>query len=151
MSAHLKVRRRRPIVRPLRGPEAVGEERKDRILVVDDEAPIVRCLQRFLTRAGFDVAIALSTAEALSIFEGFRPDMVISDFRMPGMNGADLLAEVKRRSPHTSCVIASGYADLESIRGEVALDDIVCCFLRKPWDNRDLLAQLRALLERRRQ
>jgi DNA-binding NtrC family response regulator len=122
--------------------------RKDRILVVDDEAPIARCLQRFLSRSGFDVAIALGTAEALAMFDGFAPDLVISDFRMPGMNGAELLAEVKRRSPSTSLVIASGYVDLDAVRDEVDLDEI--CFLRKPWDNGDLLAQLRGLIQRGR-
>ncbi len=126
------------------GPECAREGRKDRILVVDDEAPIARCLHRFLSRSGFEVAIALSTAEALAMFDGFSPDLVISDFRMPGMNGAELLAEVKRRSPLTPRVIASGYVDLESIRDEVDLDEI--SFLRKPWDNRDLLALLLGLL-----
>lgn len=132
------------------GPDRAREDRKDRILVVDDEAPIAKCLQRFLTRAGFDVAIALSTAEALGLFDGFSPDLVISDFRMPGMNGVDLLAEVKRRSPLTARMIASGYADLDAVRGDVEVDEVVSCFLRKPWDNQDLLTQLRGLLERRR-
>ena len=120
-----------------------------RILIVDDEAQIVRCLARLLTRRGYEVATAGSGAEALAKLASFDPDLVISDFRMPSMTGAELLAEVKRRLPLTARVILSGYADLNSTLASVNEGE-VCRFLRKPWDDEELLGQIHKLLEDRR-
>ena len=115
------------------------------VLIVDDEPQVARALARTLRRAGFTIQVAASGDEALAALSGFTPDVVISDFRMPGMTGAELLAEVKRRLPLTLRLILSGHADLGSILKSINEGEI-CRFLSKPWDDHELVALLRKLL-----
>jgi DNA-binding NtrC family response regulator len=112
------------------------------LLVVDDEVEIAKALRRLL-RKEFDVELAHTGDEALLVLEKSPIDLVLSDFRMPGMNGAELLAEVERRKPGTARVMLSGYADIEA-SGAPAHDPLIP-FLRKPWDDAVLLATLRKL------
>ncbi len=116
-----------------------------KVLVVDDEKEITAALRRLLKRSGFEVATACSGEEALSALESFNPDLVLSDFRMPGMNGAALLSEVKRRKPMVLRLIISGYADLDSVLASVN-DGEICRFISKPWDDAALPTLLHGLL-----
>jgi response regulator RpfG family c-di-GMP phosphodiesterase len=115
------------------------------ILVVDDDVEVARALRRLL-RGEFKVELAHSGAEALQRLEQQPVELVLSDYRMPNMTGAQLLCEVKKRWPATARVILSGYADIESMLSSVNEGE-VCRFLRKPWDDGELLATLRGLLE----
>jgi two-component system, OmpR family, response regulator VicR len=126
---------------------AASESSSHRILVVDDEVQIARCLRRLLERAGFEVAVAHCPLEALDRLDSFRPDLVLSDFRMPRMSGADLLAEVQRRIPVAIRVVASGYAELEAVQAGVE-QGVICRVLKKPWDDRALVDEIRRLLLR---
>ena len=116
-------------------------------MLVDDEPEVLKSLHRLL-RGRFEVESAPGGHEALAKLDLFRPDVVISDFRMPAMNGAELLAEVKRRSPLTLRLILSGYVDLESLPELISQADI-CRYLHKPWNGREMVALLRALLAER--
>jgi two-component system response regulator VicR len=118
-----------------------------RILVVDDEVQVCKSLKRLL-RAEYEVETATSGEEGLQLLDGYRPDVVISDFRMPGMNGAAFLAEVRRRAPSSLRFILSGYADLDSVLASVNEGEI-CHFLRKPWDQAELLGLLRRMIASR--
>ncbi len=118
------------------------------ILIVDDEIQVAKALGRTLRRADFEVELAGSGAEALAKLATFTPDAVISDFRMPGMSGGELLAEVKRRLPLALRLILSGHADLRSILSSINEGDI-CRFLSKPWDDAEIVALLRKLLAER--
>lgn len=115
------------------------------VLIVDDEVEVARALRRLLRR-DFNVELAHSGSEALRRLEAGPVDLVVSDFRMPSMSGAQLLAEVKKRWPTTVRVILSGFADIESMLSSVNEGE-VCRFLRKPWDDGELLATLHKLLE----
>ncbi len=119
-----------------------------KILLVDDEVEVANALRRLLRRADFEVEIAHSGAEALEKLAVFGPDVIVSDFRMPGMNGAELLAEVKRRAPLVLRLILSGYADLRSILSSIN-EGGICRFITKPWDDDQLIALLRQLLVNR--
>ena len=110
------------------------------LLVVDDEVEVAKALRRLL-RKEFEVALAHTGAEALERLSQGPVDLVLSDFRMPGMSGTELLAEVKLRNPDTVRVLLSGYADLESAP---ARDDTIR-FVRKPWDDAALITLLREL------
>ena len=78
-------------------PEAAsGAMRKPRILVVDDSISIRKFVQRFLDRAGYEVAVAPDGVEALTAMEAEKFDVVITDLEMPVMHGYDLIAEMKR-------------------------------------------------------
>ena len=119
-----------------------------KILLVDDEIQIAKALGRLLRREGYEVEQAASGAEALEKLSAFVPDLVISDFRMAGMNGAELLAEVRKRCPLALRLILSGYADLRSFLSSINEGEI-CRFVTKPWDDATLLALLRQLLASR--
>lgn len=84
-----------------------------RILFVDDEEMILRGLRRMLHgyRDFWDVSYATSGEQALELMEQSDFDVVVSDMRMPGMNGNELLAEAKKRHPSTVRIILSGHAD----------------------------------------
>lgn len=112
------------------------------VLIVDDEVEVGRALRRLL-RKTFSVELASSGGEALERLDRGRVDMVISDFRMPVMNGAELLVAVKARCPRALRVMLSGYSDIEP---QASLEsEGVRCF-RKPWDDLELLTALRLLV-----
>ncbi|QSQ25505.1 response regulator [Pyxidicoccus parkwayensis] len=117
----------------------------ERILIVDDEVQVCRSLLRLFRREGFEVETAEGGPEALLVLDTFRPDVVLSDFRMPRMNGAELLIEVRRRFPRTLRIILSGYADLASVMATVK-DGELCRYITKPWDNDTLAPAIRAML-----
>jgi DNA-binding response OmpR family regulator len=108
-----------------------------KVLVVDDEVEVAKALQRLLRRAQFEVAIATDGASALDALDQFSPDLVISDYRMPAMNGAELVREILRRRPRTVCLLLSGY---------VGADDTACECLAKPFDGKALVASIKLRL-----
>lgn len=116
-----------------------------RVLVVDDELEVAKSLRRLLKREGWEVEIAASGPEGLERLQAFQPDIVVSDFRMPGMSGAEFLAEVKRRAPLTVRIILSGHAELEAVLASVNSGE-VCRFLTKPWEDEALVALLSRML-----
>jgi DNA-binding NtrC family response regulator len=117
----------------------------EKILIVDDEVQVCRSLGRLFRREGFEVETAEGGPEALLMLDTFRPDVVLTDFRMPRMNGAQLLAEVRRRSPRTLRIILSGYSDLVSVMTPLQEGEI-SRFICKPWDNDALAPTIRAML-----
>ncbi|HET6450025.1 MAG TPA: response regulator [Spirochaetia bacterium] len=65
------------------------------VLIVDDEEPNLRLLSRVLTRAGFRAAVATSGEQALSMLEGYRPDLILMDIRLGGMDGLEAIRRIK--------------------------------------------------------
>lgn len=94
---------------------------KARILFVDDDRNILAALQRVLrpTRAEWEVACATSGEAALRMLELQPFDIVISDMRMPGMNGSELFSEVAKRYPSVVRIALSGQADEEITVGAI--------------------------------
>jgi DNA-binding NtrC family response regulator len=116
-----------------------------RILIVDDEVHVVGALRRLLRREGFSLEVAFSGEEALQKLATFEADVVISDFKMRGMNGLELLGQVMRVAPRTVRILISGHADLSSNSGSRG-DGVISHFISKPWDDDRLIADVRALL-----
>ena len=108
------------------------------ILLVDDEPPVLRALQRLLQRAGYRVFTAENGAMALALLASQQVALVVSDFRMPGMNGAQLVHEFKSVQPGLRALIVSGYAEEDGI-------DIEIPRLTKPFRSAELAASLSAL------
>ncbi len=121
----------------------LGQKKRDsfRVLVVDDECGPRESLRVILTPT-YDVTIAKDGCEALEKFTSDAPDMVISDIRMPRMDGIQLLQEVKRQSPETPFILLTGFGTLESAQQAVrtgAYD-----YISKPYnvdDIRDVVAK----------
>ncbi|MCY1021044.1 response regulator [Pyxidicoccus sp. MSG2] len=119
-----------------------------KLLVVDDEPQVAHALRRLFRREGFEVQVAFNGSEALERLKEFSPDIVLTDFRMPGMTGSELLQRVKRSHPLALRLIISGYADFKSVVASVN-DGEICRFISKPWDDAELVTYLKALLRQR--
>jgi CheY-like chemotaxis protein len=82
-----------------------------RILLVDDEAPLLDLLKKYLERLGYEVDSCLTPVEALSRFEadpnGYA--LVLTDLTLPGMNGEEMLTRMRARVPDLPAIVASGY------------------------------------------
>ncbi len=79
-----------------------------RLLCVDDDPKILHLYQLLLGRLGYEVVVAVNGRQALKLLEGNQIDAVISDFQMPGMNGGELAAEIKRLKPQLPVILVSG-------------------------------------------
>ena len=101
------------------------------VVFVDDEKMILSGLRRLLhgQRKNWDISFANSGAEALSILETKPCDVVVSDYRMPGMDGAALLRSIRERYPGTARVILSGQTERQELLNVVLLAHR---FLHKP-------------------
>ncbi len=103
------------------------------VLFVDDDATILAALAATFRHAPVTLHFARSAAEALRTFEEIRPDVVVSDHRMPGTTGVELLETIQHRAPDTFRVLLTGYADVET-----ALDAVnrsqVHRIVTKPWE-----------------
>lgn len=109
-----------------------------RALVVDDDRHVASALRRMLVRAGYEVETSHCGEDALSRLMNVRPDVVISDFSMPGMNGIQVLAEVRARLPSAARVLLSGY-----VPRDLRPCDAVQYSLTKPWTEREFLEVMR--------
>lgn len=125
-----------------------AEEAPWNLLCVDDEPNILSALRRLLRPHGYQVTIANSGAEALAIMEEQAFDLVISDMRMPEMDGARFLEQVKRRWPDTVRLLLTGYADVTSTVDAINKGEIYR-YISKPWDDNELLLIVRQALERK--
>jgi type II secretory ATPase GspE/PulE/Tfp pilus assembly ATPase PilB-like protein/FixJ family two-component response regulator len=123
-------------------PRAAGY----RILLVDDEINVVNALRRVFRAERFDVAVAASAEEGLRQLQGGTFQVVISDFMMPGMNGADFLKQVKAEHPDTIRIMLTGHADTQAVMGAIK-EGAVYKFILKPWNDDDLRVTVALALE----
>ena len=114
--------------------------RKARILFVDDEERIINLL-RVMFRSTYQVFTATSGADALAVVRSERIDVIVSDQRMPGMTGVELLSQVCVDSPHTVRLLLTGYADQSAIVGSVN-EGQVFRYISKPWNQDAMRATL---------
>lgn len=109
---------------------------KARILFVDDE-PRVLTSMRMLFRGQYQINLAESGAKALELLEKQPVDVIVSDQRMPGMTGIELLRAARKLNPHAMRILLTGYSDLNAIIGSINEGEIFR-FINKPWSNTDL-------------
>jgi two-component system NtrC family sensor kinase len=119
-----------------------------RLMVVDDEPEIAELARTFLESAGYEVAVAESGAVALEMLSEARFDAVISDLRMPGMDGAALWRELQSRAPTLAARILFVTGDTLSPGANSFLAQTGCPMLDKPFSKSDLLSKVRSLLAR---
>ncbi len=111
------------------------------ILFVDDEPQMLSALTRVFRGKGYNVITANSGLEGLSLLEAHQFDVIISDMRMPEMDGASFLAASCERSPNSRRILLTGYSDQESTIRAIN-DGHIHRFLTKPWDNQELRAKV---------
>jgi CheY-like chemotaxis protein len=113
-----------------------------RILIIDDEELITKSLLKFLNKQGYEVTIAKNGTEALAIIKEAEFDLVISDVRMPEMDGLETIRQLRayleksNRQPIPE-VLITGYADMEKYMSAKELG--VSDYLYKPFDNEEFL------------
>ena len=117
-----------------------------RLLVVDDEENILKSLRRVLRSQDWEIRTALDGERGLKILEQFTPEVVISDFRLPGMNGADFLQQVKQRIPLAQRIMLTGHADQRAIEEAINRSEIFR-FIAKPWNDSALLLTVQSAFE----
>src|SRR6266536_904479 len=104
-----------------------------RILFVDDEKNVLRSLERTFLDEDYEILTATTGAEGLAVLQNNSPvQVVISDYRMPEMNGVDFLRKVCNQWPETVRIVPSGYADTASIVSAINEGQIYK-FIPKPW------------------
>ena len=118
-----------------------------RILLVDDETGILDSLRILFRGEGYEVMTALGGAEALEILSEDRPDLVVTDIRMPGVSGLEVLARTREVDPEIPVILMTAQASLQSaVR---AVNEGAYYYLQKPFANDDLLAICRRASEAR--
>lgn len=119
----------------------------NRILLVDDETNVLSALKRSLFDESLEIVTATRAENALEIMKEQPFKVVISDERMIGMQGAEFLAQVKERHPHTIRILLTGHATLEAAMKAVNGGEIYR-FFSKPWNDHDLKFALRSAIEK---
>jgi len=127
---------------------------REKILVIDDEKPTLKMFGLFLDVYGYDILTAESGEEGLEVFEREKPCIVLTDIKMPGMDGIAVLQEIKRRSPGTEVIVITGHGDMDLAIQALNLD--AADFINKPIHRQSLeqgltRAQERLKLARTRQ
>lgn len=119
------------------------------VLCVDDEPNILSALRRLLRAHGYRVLTASGGAEGLEVIAQTPVDLVLSDMRMPQMDGAQFLEQVKARAPDAVRILLTGYADLASTVKAIN-DAAIYRYISKPWDDAVVVGVVRDALERKR-
>ncbi|MBW3629479.1 MAG: response regulator [Gemmatimonadetes bacterium] len=121
------------------------------ILAIDDEEANLRLLQALLGRAGYRVVTTHDPRQALELFDLIRPDLVLVDLHMPGMNGFEVVGQIRGSE------FATGYLPIVMVTGDSstavrqrALAEGATDFVAKPFDNLEVMLRIRNLLEARR-
>lgn len=123
--------------------------RPPRVLVVDDERTVRIGLEKLLRRSGYEVTLAESAEEALEHLRRTEFDVVMSDIRMNGLTGIDLLAQIQRIAPTTGVILMTGYASVDTAVEALRLR--AYDYLTKPFDNDHVRATLERAVSKRAQ
>jgi two-component system, response regulator PhcR len=123
--------------------------RTGRVLFVDDEPAMLSSLRRIFRKEGYEVETAADGNSGLEVFRRFRPAVVVTDHRMPGMTGVEFLSKVRAIDPESVRVVLTGCTDLQSAEEAINQGE-VWRFVTKPWDDIDLRQTVAAANERYR-
>lgn len=116
------------------------------ILVAEDSPETATLIKFSLEKAGYKVSVAPDGLEALQMVEELNPDLIITDILMPGMNGFELLGELKQRNKNIkTIVLAVQKSDEDIVRG---LDYGAMDFIQKPFSPREMVARVKGILTR---
>lgn len=118
------------------------KEKKIRLLLVDDEENILHALYRTLRKEPYEIEIANSAKEAAEKFYEKPFDIVISDYKMPGVNGLEFLKWVRENFPDTIRIVLTGQADMD-VAIEAINEGEIYRFFTKPWDDDEIKLALR--------
>jgi len=123
----------------------VSHKRSDRILVVDDERSITDLLVYNLQRSGYQVVVACDGRQALRLAQAERPDLVILDLMLPGLDGLDVCRALRHEGSIPIIMLTARDEEIDRVVGlELGADD----YVTKPFSVRELMARVKAVLRR---
>ena len=122
-----------------------GPEKRSTVLLVDDEANVLASLKRTLRREGYEILMTTSTSEGFSLLAKNEVQVIVSDQRMPEMNGTEFLSRVKSLYPKTVRMVLSGYSEISAVTDAIN-KGAVYRFMLKPWDDEKLKAEITGAL-----
>jgi two-component system, OmpR family, alkaline phosphatase synthesis response regulator PhoP len=123
----------------------VYTQNMQKILIVDDEQRIVRGVQKYFEQAGFQVVSAYDGPTGLSLAQTEKPDLVVLDLMLPGMDGLDVCRNLRRESDVPVIMLTARVEETDKLIGlELGADD----YVTKPFSPRELVARARAVLRR---
>ena len=118
------------------------------LLFVDDEANILSSIKRLFRPLGYRIFTAESGAQGLEILERESVDLVVSDMRMPEMNGAQFLEKVRQKWPETVRILLTGYAEIGSTIDAINKGQIYR-YISKPWEDNDITLTIKLALQQK--
>jgi len=130
----------------MHGDNTVSDVMRPKILLVDDEQSILDSLYRFCRQRKWDALRADSGQKGLELLNTEKVDVIVSDMRMPNMDGAEFLAKAKAASPNSVRILLTGYADMEAVISAVNQAKIYN-YLNKPWDDNMLESVVNSALD----
>ena len=116
------------------------------ILIIDDELPTLQMLALYLEACGHVVLTAEDETEGLAVFRREKPSIVLTDIKMPGKDGFDVLRQIKAIAPQTEVVVVTGHGDKNLERQAFSLK--ASAFFNKPLDTEALDATIRDIEQR---
>jgi len=116
------------------------------LLIIDDENDVLDVLEEIFTLRGHQVTRAGNAEEAFEKLKEFSPDLIISDYRMPGMDGVEFLGEVQKSLPDPPRILLTAHGDMNVAIAAINEANIYK-FITKPWNNNDLLLTVQRALE----
>ncbi len=116
-----------------------------KVLLVDDDASIIEVLRLYFEKEGYSVAVCMQGDKAVSTFNAAKPDLIILDLMLPGMDGYDICREIRKVSDVPIIMLTARTDTLDKIIGlELGADD----YIQKPFEPKELLARVKAVLRR---
>ena len=125
----------------------MGENGKQHVFIVDDEPEVRAAIRRTLELVGYQISCFDSATDCLAKMRSLRCDLLVTDVVLPGMDGLELLSEVKCRTPSLPVLVITGYGSVEM--AVQAMEAGASSFIRKPLDRSTLLGAVETALTRR--
>lgn len=116
------------------------------ILIIDDEQPTLQMLTLYLEACGHRVLSAENEMQGLEVFRHERPSIVLTDIKMPGKDGFDVLRQIKAISPQTEVIVITGHGDKDLAKQALTLK--ASAFFNKPLDTEALDGAIREIEQR---
>jgi DNA-binding response OmpR family regulator len=118
---------------------------KLKVMIVDDDVNIAELLRLYLDKDGYDTVMAHSGRDAVRLFEETKPDLVLLDIMLPGMDGWQVCREIRKKSQTPVIMLTAKGETFDKVLGlELGADD----YIVKPFDTKEVLARIKAVLRR---
>lgn len=128
-----------------KGCESYYNQNMTTVLIIEDESELVKVLRSYLEQGGFHVLSCGRGDEGLALWEKARPDLVLLDLNLPGMDGLDVARAIRRQSDTPIIMVTARVEEIDRLIGlELGADD----YITKPFSPREVVARVRAVLRR---